>query len=130
VLKALQLRKPLLLPSCKGSTEFDGSFGNSLFLEEDHLMGFHAGFLLRLFFNPENGGDVPPKLRLTLNGLHGVISQKMVLFIITAVRTSNPTQLVSCLFALPFDPEDGVSMSRSFTGLAYITSHNIALFLL
>jgi hypothetical protein len=27
----------------------------------------------------------------TLNGLHGVISQKMVLFITTAVRTSNPT---------------------------------------
>jgi hypothetical protein len=28
---------------------------------------------------------------LTFNGLHGIISQKMVLFIITAVRTSNPT---------------------------------------
>jgi hypothetical protein len=27
---------------------------------------------------------------LTLNGLHGVISQKMILFITTAVRTSNP----------------------------------------
>jgi hypothetical protein len=27
----------------------------------------------------------------TLNGLHGVISQKMILFITTAVRTSNPT---------------------------------------
>jgi hypothetical protein len=29
---------------------------------------------------------------LTLNGLHGVISQKLILFITTAVRTSNPTQ--------------------------------------
>jgi hypothetical protein len=29
------------------------------------------------FFDPEDGGD-PPKRRLTLNGLHGVISQKMV----------------------------------------------------
>jgi hypothetical protein len=28
---------------------------------------------------------------LTLNGLHGVISQKMILFITTAVKTSNPT---------------------------------------
>jgi hypothetical protein len=28
---------------------------------------------------------------LTFNGLHGVISQKMVLFITTAVRTSDPT---------------------------------------
>jgi hypothetical protein len=30
---------------------------------------------------------VPSKRRLTLNGLYGVISQKMVLFIITGVRT-------------------------------------------
>jgi hypothetical protein len=29
---------------------------------------------------------------LTLNGLHGVISQKMVHFITIAVRTSNPTK--------------------------------------
>jgi hypothetical protein len=31
-------------------------------------------------FSPEHGGDVPLKRRLTLNGLHGVISQKTVLF--------------------------------------------------
>jgi hypothetical protein len=31
--------------------------------------------------------------RLTLNGQHGVISQKMVLFITTAVRTSSPTDI-------------------------------------
>jgi hypothetical protein len=30
---------------------------------------------------------VPPKCRLILNGLHGIISQKLVLFITTAVRT-------------------------------------------
>jgi hypothetical protein len=35
----------------------------------------------------------PPKRWLTLNGLHGVIFQKMILFITTAVKTSNPTQL-------------------------------------
>jgi hypothetical protein len=35
--------------------------------------------------------QVPPKRRLTLNALHGVSSQKMVLLITTAVRTSNPT---------------------------------------
>jgi hypothetical protein len=34
---------------------------------------------------------IPPKRRFTFNGLHGVISQKIVLFITTAVRTSNPT---------------------------------------
>jgi hypothetical protein len=35
---------------------------------------------------------VPPKRPLTLNGLHGVISQRMVLFITTAVKTSNPAK--------------------------------------
>jgi hypothetical protein len=38
--------------------------------------------------------NVPPKRRLTLNGLYGVISQKMILIITTAVRTSNPAYLV------------------------------------
>jgi hypothetical protein len=36
--------------------------------------------------------DFPPTRRLSLNGLHGVISQKMILFITTAVKTSNPTK--------------------------------------
>jgi hypothetical protein len=34
---------------------------------------------------------VPPKRRLTFNGLHGVITQEIELFITTGVRTSNPT---------------------------------------
>jgi hypothetical protein len=33
-----------------------------------------------------------PKTSLTFSGLHGVTSQKIVLLITTAVRTSNPTQ--------------------------------------
>jgi hypothetical protein len=45
------------------------------------------------FIDPEDGGDVPPKRRLNLDGLHDVISEKMVLFITTAVKTSNPTLL-------------------------------------
>jgi hypothetical protein len=32
-----------------------------------------------------------PKRRLTFNGQHNVVSQKLVLFITTVVRTSNPT---------------------------------------
>jgi hypothetical protein len=35
---------------------------------------------------------VPPKRLLQLNRLHGVTSQKMILFITTAVKTSNLTQ--------------------------------------
>jgi hypothetical protein len=55
--------------------------------------------------DPEDGGDVPPQLRLTLNGLHGVISQKMILFMTTALKTSNPTEI---LFVAAFnrDTED------------------------
>jgi hypothetical protein len=30
---------------------------------------------------------------LTFNGIHGVISQEIELFITTAVRTSNPTEI-------------------------------------
>jgi hypothetical protein len=40
------------------------------------------------------GGKRPyvlPKRRLTFNGLHGVISQKIVIFLSTAVITSNPS---------------------------------------
>jgi hypothetical protein len=33
---------------------------------------------------------VPPRRRVTFNGLHGVISQKTEFFITTAIRTSNP----------------------------------------
>jgi hypothetical protein len=45
--------------------------------------------LLGLILDPEDGGDVPPKRRLTFNGMHGVLSQKIT----TAVRASNPTIL-------------------------------------
>jgi hypothetical protein len=41
---------------------------------------FHSGILLALFFDSEDGGDVSPKRRSTFDGLHGVISQKIVLF--------------------------------------------------
>jgi hypothetical protein len=60
---------------------------------------FHAGFLLNLFFRPWRWRrHVPPKRRLTLNELHGVISQKMVLFTTTAVRTSNPVYISIYIF--------------------------------
>jgi hypothetical protein len=41
-----------------------------------------------------------PNRRLTFNGLHGVLSQETELFIITAVRTSNPTCLTKLLFII------------------------------
>jgi hypothetical protein len=50
------------------------------------------GFLLGLFFEPEEDRDVFLKdVRYNFNRLHGVISQKVQLFITTAVRNTNPT---------------------------------------
>jgi hypothetical protein len=50
------------------------------FVEAYHLLS--RWFLAQLIFRPWRWRRyVPPKRRLTLNGLHGVISQKMVLFI-------------------------------------------------
>jgi hypothetical protein len=47
-------------------------------------------FLARLILRPWRWRrHVLPKRRLTFNGLHGVISQKIRFFIPTAVRTSN-----------------------------------------
>jgi hypothetical protein len=49
---------------------------------------FHADSFLDLFFDPEEGGDMfLRKVGWLSNGLHGVIYQKMALFISTAVRT-------------------------------------------
>jgi hypothetical protein len=65
-----------------------------------HLQGHSAchllsgWFLARLIFRPWRWRRyVPPKRRLKLNGLHGVISQKMIVFKTTALKTSNPTSL-------------------------------------
>jgi hypothetical protein len=69
------------------ATEFQSSDWLSILLATCLLAG-----LLNLFLRPWRWWRyVPPKRRLKLNGLHGVISQKMILFITTALRTSNPT---------------------------------------
>jgi hypothetical protein len=55
-----------------------------------HLLTYW--FLLKLFLRPWRWRRyVPPKRRLQLNRLHDVTSQKTILFITTAVKTSNPT---------------------------------------
>jgi hypothetical protein len=56
-------------------------------LETSSLPAFTLVSCSAYFFDPEDGSDVPPKRRLTLSELHGVISQKMVLFICTPRRT-------------------------------------------
>jgi hypothetical protein len=57
---------------------------------------FHAGFLLGLFFDPEDEGDVPPKRPLTYSGLHGDISQKIIILFILIIFSH-------LLFYLPND---------------------------
>jgi hypothetical protein len=60
-------------------------FGGTFCLPSAYLW-----FLLKLFLRPWRWKQyVPPKRRLKLNGLHCVISQKMILFLPTAVKTSN-----------------------------------------
>jgi hypothetical protein len=56
-----------------------------------HLL---ACFLLNLFFRPRRWRRyVPPKRRLTLNGLHGVISQKMILLNLNTILPPTPKSL-------------------------------------
>jgi hypothetical protein len=50
----------------------------------------HAGLLLHLFLDPEDGGEVYIRSVVWFcKGLHGVISQYMELFITTALKTPN-----------------------------------------
>jgi hypothetical protein len=54
---------------------------------------FACWILLNIFIWPWRWRRcVPPKFQLKLDGLHSVISQKMILFITTAVKTSNTTR--------------------------------------
>jgi hypothetical protein len=74
---------------------------NTSLLEEYNLLVYDAGSPLSV--NRRFGGTYCLYLQgrrnkfskkwLALNGLHGVISQNMILFITTAVKTSDPTPL-------------------------------------
>jgi hypothetical protein len=66
-------------------------------------------------FGPENGGDVPPKCRLTFNGLGSVISQLIVLFITIAVRTSDPTTTIQLVLFPPLCNRATVEEFRPFS---------------
>jgi hypothetical protein len=56
---------------------------------------FQVGLLLGLLFEFWRWRrHVPSELRLTFSRLHGVISQKIELFIITTVTTSDPTKFI------------------------------------
>jgi hypothetical protein len=55
----------------------------------------HAGFLLHFLFNPEDAGDMFLQNVSSLStDYYGLMSQKIEFFIITTVRTSNPTFLL------------------------------------
>jgi hypothetical protein len=54
---------------------------------------FRAGFLLGLFLDPDDGGDIFLRnVWSALNGLHGVISQKIAHFITIGVSASDPAK--------------------------------------
>jgi hypothetical protein len=63
--------------------------------QTESVISFHVRFLLGLIFGPEDGGDMllTNVGRLSTDYTHGVISQKIELFMSTAVRTSSPESL-------------------------------------
>jgi hypothetical protein len=79
------------------------------------------------FFDPEDGGDVSPKRRLTFNGLHGIIARKIEPFITTAVGTSNPAgyvHIISFGWLLPRGYCICVPMIRCFQYVLTVTNAN------
>jgi hypothetical protein len=68
-------------------------------LGETYRLHLTCWFLLNYFFELEDGGDVPPKRLLQLNRLHGVISQKKMLFKLQYVYCAsfNPREIYAFL---------------------------------
>jgi hypothetical protein len=60
-----------------------------------------ADFLLGLFVDPEDGTDLFLRnVAWIICELHGVISQKIELFITTVIRSSNPRVFITCCYTL------------------------------
>jgi hypothetical protein len=74
---------------------------------------------------------VPLKRRVQLYGLHGVISQKMILFKTTAVKTSNPTFLLQLQRLIgKFSKRDVFkSQPSSVRGEVHVSNKCLVLFL-
>jgi hypothetical protein len=65
-----------------GHDAVESGRNSPIFQRNIQLPSSGSFYFLVLLFDPEDGSDVPPKRRLTFIGLHGVISQKIALFII------------------------------------------------
>jgi hypothetical protein len=48
---------------------------------------YRVGFLLGLLFNPQNGGNIFFR-NIILSDLHGVHTQKIIIFTVIAIRSS------------------------------------------
>jgi hypothetical protein len=85
-----QALKPTLEIQCKMlscSLQYRAETGSAC-----HLLS--CWYLARVILRPwRRRWYDPPKRRLTFNGLHGFIAQKIVLFITTAARTSSSTSI-------------------------------------
>jgi hypothetical protein len=94
-------------------------------IPEDDTLHNHRWFFLKLFLRPWRWWRyVPPKLRLQLNILHGVASQKMILFITTAVKTSNLTHCTSFVIRTKNNyKEDGGKQKNKSSPLSYRSTH-------
>jgi hypothetical protein len=95
------------------------------------FMLFLAWLILRLW---RRGRHIPPKNWLTFNGLHGVISQKIQLFVTTATRTSDAITLnVACLSYSSTPKMEAVRSSEKSVNFWHIVrppSHKTVFFIL
>jgi hypothetical protein len=78
---------PCSLLSCR--RRFGGTY--RLHLQGNKARCLPCWLLLNYFFDPEDGGDMFLRNVSCNSRRHGVISQKMIFFITTAVDTSNST---------------------------------------
>jgi hypothetical protein len=81
---------PLKVNQCFGGTCRLPLHGRRICQTRKQLEGVSGHVGLLIFWPWKWRRHVPPKRGFTFNGLHGVTSQKMVSFITTGVRTSNP----------------------------------------
>jgi hypothetical protein len=75
----------------------DGGGVNIGFISATFSHLLQAGLLLGLFLDFKDGGDMFLRKVVTFNGLHGGISQRIEVFITTAVRTINRTNFIEVI---------------------------------
>jgi hypothetical protein len=72
-----------------------------------------VGILLGLF-DTKDGGNIPPKCRLTSYAIYGIISQKTGLFITTAVRIPTTTTTTTIIIIICGSRDSAVGIATGY----------------